>query len=69
MQSRNANDFGLYRRENDRMPLTINEMKLIERLLENRLRAIYDPDCEYLLEKIKKRIEKAEASAVTQQGE
>lgn len=51
------------------MPLTINEMKIIERLLENRLRAAYDPDCEYLLQKIKKGIEKAKTSVVIQKGE
>lgn len=38
------------------MNITINELRIIERLLSNRLNADFDPDTDELLNKIRKEI-------------
>lgn len=40
------------------MKLTTNELKIIERLLSNRLNADFDPDVDELLHKVRKEINK-----------
>lgn len=49
------------------MPLTVNDMRIIIKLLENRLRADYDPDCDNLLSRMKERLKRAESAPVSQQ--